>query len=85
MGLMSPEEPFVLQRVAEVALEVRRFLYESSRSLTDCRRIHSTLRMTPAMAAGIADRLYDLDGLLDMVDEVWSKPNRPKRYRRRDD
>ena len=43
-------------------------------------RIHSSLRVTPAMAAGVADRLYDLDWLLDLVDEAWPKPNRPKRY-----
>lgn len=48
-------------------------------------RIHSTLRMTPAMAAGVKDRLYDLDWLLDMVDEVWPKPKRPKMYRKRID
>lgn len=44
-------------------------------------RIHSTLRVTPAMAASVTDRLYDLDWILDMVDEDWPKPNRPKRYK----
>ena len=46
-------------------------------------RIHSTIRMTPAMAAGVTDRLYDLDWILDMVDEAWPKPNRPKTYKRK--
>ena len=46
-------------------------------------RIHSTIRMTPAMAAGVTDKLYDLDWILDMVDEVWPKPNRSKTYRKR--
>ena len=46
-------------------------------------RIHSTIRMTPAMAAGVTDRLYDLDWILDMVDEVWPKPNRPKTYKKK--
>ena len=46
-------------------------------------RIHSTIRMTPAMAAGVTDRLYDLDWILDMVDEAWPKPKRPKIYRRK--
>ena len=46
-------------------------------------RIHSTIRMTPAMAAGVTDRLYDLDWILDMADEAWSKPNRPKTYQRK--
>ena len=45
-------------------------------------RIHSTIRMTPAMAAGVTDRLYDLDWILDMVDKAWPKPNRPKTYKR---
>lgn len=48
-------------------------------------RIHSTLRMTPAMATGVTDRLYNLDWLCDMIDEAWSKPKRPKRYKKRTD
>ena len=46
-------------------------------------RIHSAIRMTPAMAAGVTDKLYDLDWILDMVDEAWPKPNRPKTYKKR--
>ena len=34
------------------------------------------------MAAGVTDRLYDLDWLLYMVDEAWPKPNRPKKYKK---
>ena len=45
-------------------------------------RIHSAIRMTPAMAAGVTDKLYDLDWILDMVDEAWPKPKRPKRYKK---
>ena len=45
-------------------------------------RIHSTLRITPAMATGVTDRLYGLDWILDMVDEAWPKPDRPKTYKR---
>ena len=48
-------------------------------------RIHSAIRMTPAMAAGVTDKLYDLDWILDMVDEAWPKPKRPKRYKRREE
>ena len=33
------------------------------------------------MAAGVEKRLLDLDWLLDMVDEAWPKPNRPKKYK----
>ena len=46
-------------------------------------RVHETLRMTPAMAVGIEKRLLDLDWLLDMVDEAWPKPKRPKKYKKR--
>ena len=45
-------------------------------------RIHSSLRITPAMAAGVSEKLYDFDWLLDMVDEAWPKPDRPKTYRK---
>ncbi len=34
------------------------------------------------MAAGMTNKLYDLDWILDMVDEAWPKPNRPKKYRK---
>ena len=46
-------------------------------------RIHSSIQMTPAMAAGVTDKLYDLDWILDMVDEAWPKPNRPKTYKKK--
>jgi len=31
-------------------------------------RIHQILRMTPAMAAGVTDRLWEIDDLIDMVE-----------------
>ncbi len=46
-------------------------------------RIHSAIRTTPAMAAGVTDKLYDLDWILDMVEEAWPKPVRPKTYKKR--
>ena len=45
-------------------------------------RIHETLRITPAMASDVADRLYDLEWLVDRVNERWPKPNRPKTYKK---
>ena len=33
-------------------------------------RIHSTLRMTPAMAAGVSDRLWEMSDIIAML-EVW--------------
>ena len=51
--------------------------------------IHGTLRITPAMAAGVTDRLYDYDLLVDLVDEVEPLPKKPgpkkgTKYRPRD-
>jgi hypothetical protein len=37
-------------------------------------RIHKTLRVTPAMAAGVTDRLWDMNDLADMVEAVAPKP-----------
>jgi IS1 family transposase len=31
-------------------------------------RIHQTLRMTPAMAAGVSDHIWELDELVDLID-----------------
>lgn len=44
-------------------------------------RIHKSLRVTPAMAAGISDTVRDMDWIVGMVDAVASKPNRPSRYK----
>ena len=46
-------------------------------------RIHKTLRVTPAMAAGIADRVCDLSDLVTIMDEMAPKPGRPKTYKKR--
>lgn len=32
-------------------------------------RIHQTLRVTPAMEAGISERLHDMDWMLDLIEE----------------
>ncbi len=46
-------------------------------------RIYQTLRCTPAMEAGIADRFWEIDDLLELIDSNAPKPNRPKTYRKR--
>ncbi|MDE0695968.1 MAG: IS1 family transposase [Boseongicola sp.] len=46
-------------------------------------RIHQTLRVTPAMEAGVTDRLWDLEDIIKLVDDAAPKPNRPKTYKRR--
>jgi IS1 family transposase len=44
-------------------------------------RIHKTLRVTPAMAAGVDTVVHDLDWVVGMIDAVAAKPNRPLRYK----
>ena len=45
-------------------------------------RIHKTLRVTPAMAAGIADRVWDMADIVAIMDSVALKPGRPKTYKK---
>lgn len=44
-------------------------------------RIHKSLRVTPAMAAGISDTVRDFEWIVGLVDEVAPKPVRPARYK----
>jgi hypothetical protein len=44
-------------------------------------RIHKTLRVTPAMAAGLTDRLWTMEEIIGLMDEVAPKPGRPKTYK----
>jgi IS1 family transposase len=46
-------------------------------------RIHSTLRITPAMAAGLTDRVWSIEEIVAMMDEAAPKPGRPKTYKKR--
>jgi hypothetical protein len=36
-------------------------------------RIHQTLKITPAMAAGVTDRLWEMVDVVDMLDAFESK------------
>lgn len=38
-------------------------------------RIHQTLRITPAMAAGVTDRVWELADIVKLLDEKSDKPN----------
>jgi len=46
-------------------------------------RIHKSLRVTPAMAAGVTDRLWELDDLIAITDARAPKPGRRGPYKKR--
>jgi hypothetical protein len=46
-------------------------------------RIHKTLRVTPAMAAGLTDHLWTMEEIVEMMDEAAPKSGRPKEYKKR--
>ena len=47
-----------------------------------CRQHKSLKGITPAMAAGVTDRLSDIEHIVRIVDEAAPKPGRPKTYNR---
>lgn len=46
-------------------------------------RIHQSIEITPAMAAGVTDHLYDMEWIVDCVAKLEPKPSRPNCYRPR--
>ena len=46
-------------------------------------RIHTSVRVTPAMEAGVTDRLHDLGELVALIRAAYPEPNRPKTYQKR--
>ena len=46
-------------------------------------RIHKTLRVTPAMAAGVTDRLWTLADLAALVEAAESQPGKRGPYKKR--
>ncbi|MGH6923168.1 MAG: IS1 family transposase [Propylenella sp.] len=46
-------------------------------------RVHKSLRVTPAMEAGIADHLWAMEEIAEMIDAALPKPGRPKSYKKR--
>lgn len=47
-------------------------------------RVHGSLAGTPAMAAGVTDRLWEVGDIVDLVRSAQPQPNRPKTYKRRE-
>lgn len=43
-------------------------------------KIHKTLKVTPAMAAEVTDKLYDMEWIVGLIDAREAKPNRPTHY-----
>jgi hypothetical protein len=43
-------------------------------------RIHKSLRVTPAMAAGLTDKLMDMSDLAEMIDAAQPKPGKRGPY-----
>lgn len=48
-------------------------------------RIHKSLRITPAMAAGLTDTIWTREMIVAKMDEVAPKPGRPKTYKKSGD
>jgi hypothetical protein len=46
-------------------------------------RVHTSLRMTPAMAAGVTDTLHDMTWLVAMIDAAAPKPGRRGPYKKK--
>lgn len=46
-------------------------------------RIHKTLKVTPAMAAGLTGKLMSFEDVVALIDAAAPKPGRPKTYKKR--
>ena len=46
-------------------------------------KMHKTLRMTPAMAAGVSDRLWSMEDVAAMVDDAAAKPGKRGPYKKK--
>jgi hypothetical protein len=46
-------------------------------------RIHKTLRVTPAMAAKVTERLWSVEDVVDLLDAAEDQPKKRGPYRKR--
>jgi hypothetical protein len=46
-------------------------------------RIHQTLRVTPALAAGVTNKLWEIEDVIALIDEVTPKPGKRGPYKKR--
>ena len=46
-------------------------------------KIHGSLRVTPAMEAGISDTVRDLEWIVELIDSCATPPRRPKHYKKK--
>jgi len=46
-------------------------------------KIHKTLRVTPAMEAGVSDRVLDVVDIVKLVEDVEPKPGKRGRYKKK--
>ena len=45
-------------------------------------RIASTLRMSPAMAAGVSERLWEIGDIVKLVEDTEAKPGKRGPYKK---
>ena len=45
-------------------------------------RIHKSLKVSPAMAAGVSETLHDMEWIVGLIDARAKKPGRPKTYKK---
>ena len=65
------------------ALALYFVFYNFTRIHKNFTRIHKTLRMSPAMAAGITDRLWSLEDVIAKIDEMAPAPKARGPYKKR--